>query len=86
MTAGRGSEDPWNYCGFDLKNGTYLSDQVSTMVALDHLRELGAEYKSSGKPFFVGLGFHKPVSFGGRRLHGGVLRCFSCSPPLAWPR
>ena len=26
-----------HYCGFDLKEGTYLSDQISTKIAINNL-------------------------------------------------
>ena len=45
---------------FDLKPGTYLSDQRNQMVAAQNLQNFATEYKHNGKPFFVGLGFHKP--------------------------
>ena len=60
MSEPRSENPPWHYCAWQLADGTYLSDQRNMFVARDHLRNFGAEYKSSGKPFFVGLGFHKP--------------------------
>ena len=59
-THGAGQEGDGHYCAFDLKPGTFLSDQRNTMVAQANLETFGAEYKATGKPFFVGLGFHKP--------------------------
>lgn len=49
-----------HYCAYELKAGTYLSDQQNTMVALDNIRAFDAERNATGRPFFVGLGFHKP--------------------------
>jgi hypothetical protein len=44
---------------YDLKPGTYLSDQRSNMVAMQRVRDFAAKYKSDGTPFFVGQGYHK---------------------------
>ena len=55
-----GVEDPDQMCAFDLKNGTYLGDQRNTMEALRRLEIMAERYKHTGKPFFLGIGFHKP--------------------------
>ena len=60
MTDDASYEGAGHYCGFDLKEGTYLSDQVSTKLAIGNLETFAKDYKATGKPFFVGLGFHKP--------------------------
>jgi arylsulfatase A-like enzyme len=59
-TFGPGQEGAGHYCAYELEPGTYLSDQRNTMVAIDRLKQFGTEYNQTGKPFFVGLGFHKP--------------------------
>ena len=61
-THGTGQEGNGHYCAYELAPGTYLSDQRDTFVALENLRTMGRAFKTTGKPFFVGLGFHKPVS------------------------
>ena len=35
-------------------------DRNLLLVAAQNLQNFAAEYKHNGKPFFVGLGFHKP--------------------------
>jgi len=58
--AGPGQEGKGHYCAYELAPGTFLSDQRNTFVALENMRNFAKEYKATGKPFFVGLGFHKP--------------------------
>ena len=60
-THGSGQEGHGHYCAYELAPGTYLSDQRDTFVALENLRTMGTDYKNTGKPFFGGLGVHKPV-------------------------
>ena len=75
--------------------GTYLSDQRTNMAAMDHLRSAAARYKSDGKPFFVGQGYHKPHltwEFPKEFLNkipadvpAAAHRAFpASSPPIAW--
>ena len=55
-----GIGDGLHYCAYEPAPGTFLSDQRNTQQGIDNLRHAGALYKRAGKPFFVGVGFHKP--------------------------
>lgn len=48
------------YCMWDLEEGSFLLDQDATRIAVDQLRKGATDYKETGKPFFVGLGTHRP--------------------------
>ena len=51
-----------HYCLYDIKQGDNggLSDQFNSRIAFQRLGQAISNYKNTGQPFFVGMGFHKP--------------------------